>query len=156
MQSLRFVSLLGLIVAFGSSLALAQQGSVKGKVTDEAGAPIPAANVLIEGTVMGASTEANGEYTIPNVPPGTYSLRIGAVGYRTKSAAITITAGQTVTQDASLAEDILNFDAVIVTGVQNPKTKLQSSVAITTMSNLNRGKYLFFFCNMDLPFIGDE
>lgn len=115
-------------------MLIAQTGRIEGKVTDEKGAAVPAANVLIEGTFMGSAANAQGVYSIRNVPPGRYSLRISAIGYRPKTVEVTVSAERAVTVDASLAADILNFEEVIITGVQNPKTKLESSVAVTTMN----------------------
>ena len=37
-------------------------------------------------------------------------------------------------QDFSLEEDLLSLDAIVITGSSNPRTKLESSVAITTMN----------------------
>jgi hypothetical protein len=66
------------------ALALAgTTGKVKGKVTDrETGEALPAANVTIVGTTLGAAADLNGEYIILNVPVGTYSLRATYIGYQ--------------------------------------------------------------------------
>lgn len=57
-------------------------GKIAGKVTDrENGQPIPGVDVTIVGTVLGASTDVDGFYTILNVPPGTYTVRFSIVGY---------------------------------------------------------------------------
>jgi len=58
-------------------------GKIVGKVVDkQTGEPLPGANVLLVGTTMGASTDANGEYIIINVPVGTYSLKATYIGYQ--------------------------------------------------------------------------
>ncbi len=59
-----------------------ERGNIKGKVTDEAGNPIPFANVLVVGTTLGAAANVRGEYVIENVMPGVYVLRASAVGYK--------------------------------------------------------------------------
>ena len=133
MQSLRFVFLFALLVAFGSTFALAQQG-IKGTITDEDGAAIPFATVIIQGTYMGASADPNGEYAISNVPEGSHTLNASSVGYRAKTADVTVSTGQTVTQDFALAADPLNFDAVVVTGTRTPRAKLESTTSISTLS----------------------
>jgi hypothetical protein len=46
------------------------------------GLPMPPALVSIAGTTLGATANAAGNYVIPNVPPGTYSLQGRRVGYR--------------------------------------------------------------------------
>jgi len=77
---------LGLIVlmllATGSLLAQSG-GKLSGKVTDDAtGEPLPGCNVVIVGTVMGASTDADGTYFILNVPPGKYDVQTSVIGYK--------------------------------------------------------------------------
>ncbi|MBP5643428.1 MAG: carboxypeptidase-like regulatory domain-containing protein, partial [Bacteroidales bacterium] len=73
------------IVLTSWSLALAQQGRLKGTITDkDTGEPIAFANVVLEngGTqVGGASTDFDGNYDINPIPPGTYDLRATFVGY---------------------------------------------------------------------------
>ena len=45
--------------------------------------PLVGANVVIVGTSMGAATNIAGEFTILNVPAGTYTMRATYVGYQT-------------------------------------------------------------------------
>jgi outer membrane receptor protein involved in Fe transport len=57
-------------------------GKIAGRVTDaENGQPLFGVVVTIEGTLMGASTNLDGFYTILNVPPGTYTVRFSIIGY---------------------------------------------------------------------------
>ena len=60
------------------------RGKIAGIVRDaETGEPLPAANVVIVGTNMGAATDADGHYFIINIPPGTYAVKASMVGYET-------------------------------------------------------------------------
>ncbi|MFB0516631.1 MAG: TonB-dependent receptor domain-containing protein [Candidatus Neomarinimicrobiota bacterium] len=57
-------------------------GKIAGKITDaETGEPLYGANVLLEGTILGAATDASGDYYIINVAPGTYTLVTNMIGY---------------------------------------------------------------------------
>ena len=49
------------------------QTTVKGKVTDDTGQPLPGANIIIMGTTIGTSSDFNGEYTLTTdqAPPFT-------------------------------------------------------------------------------------
>ena len=72
------------IVLATCTLAFAQQGRLKGKVTDETGEPVPFANIVLEkgGTMIGGATsDFNGNYDINPIPPGTYDLKATFVGY---------------------------------------------------------------------------
>ena len=55
-----FLKIAALLFFIGSY----SQTTVKGKVTDEAGLPIPGANVIIEGTSTGTATDFDGMYTL--------------------------------------------------------------------------------------------
>ena len=72
------------IVLATSMLAFAQQGRLKGKVTDETGEPVSFANIVLEkgGTMVGGATsDFDGNYDINPIPPGTYDLKATFVGY---------------------------------------------------------------------------
>lgn len=67
-------------------MVLAQDGKLRGVITDrESGEPLIGANVVIEGTNLGASTDINGEYVILSVPPGVYTVRASYIGYASVS-----------------------------------------------------------------------
>src|SRR5205807_5719728 len=62
--------------ALWSGVARAQQGSVAGQVTDQAsGHALAGARVIIQGTALVTSTNAEGRYTLRNVPPGKRPVR---------------------------------------------------------------------------------
>ncbi len=72
--------LLVLVPAF----LFAQTGKIRGKVVDaKTNEPLVGANIVVENTSMGASTDVDGTYLILSVPAGTYSLKASYVGYQT-------------------------------------------------------------------------
>ena len=111
-----------------------QTGSVAGKLTDERGTPVVSAQVTIDQTSKGAVTGVNGGYVIEGVPTGTHVLRVRLIGYRGQTKSITVTAGRATTQDFTLTADPLNLEAVVVTGTESPRTKLETSNATTVLS----------------------
>jgi len=60
----KFSGILTLILAFVVQLTFAQEQTISGTVTDDAGLPLPGVNVLIEGTSTGTQTDFDGNYTI--------------------------------------------------------------------------------------------
>ncbi len=81
---MRKVTVLSLMILLCISLPLlaGQFGKITGRVTDaETGQPLPGVDVTVEGTMMGASTNVDGYYTILNVPPGTYTIKCSMIGY---------------------------------------------------------------------------
>jgi len=72
------------IISFIIALpTIAQTGKIVGKITDEeTGEPLIGANVIIEGTNLGAATNLDGDYLIINVPPRTYTIVAKYIGYQ--------------------------------------------------------------------------
>ena len=44
--------------------------------------PLPGANVVVVGMRLGAATDADGRFTILNIPPGKISVKVSLIGYR--------------------------------------------------------------------------
>ena len=106
-MSLLYRSLLGsaLALAFALFPASAQAqgaGTITGTVLDEQGQSVIQANVFIPDLSRGAATDIDGEYTIENVPAGTYEVQASFTGYETATAVVTVIAGQTVAQNFQL------------------------------------------------------
>ena len=116
--------------------ALYAQGTINGKITDSKGNGIPGVNVLLLKTTIGAATDVNGIYKITNVPEGNYTLRISAVGYKTQNFSISVTSGQTIQQNATLKEDILRMEGVVITGTAGGVgiAKKDASFSVTTIT----------------------
>ncbi len=80
------VLILTLIIG-ASTLGMSQGGMIKGKVWDDTeNAPMMFANVYVEyaDKTIGATTDAEGRFTIKPLPAGTYNLTLSATGYQTK------------------------------------------------------------------------
>ncbi|MFM5961784.1 MAG: carboxypeptidase-like regulatory domain-containing protein, partial [Dolichospermum sp.] len=66
--------------------AWAQLGSISGTLVDvKTKEPIIGANVVIQGTAVGSATDVEGNYLINSVKPGTYSLVISYITYKTQT-----------------------------------------------------------------------
>lgn len=107
--------------------AIAQQ-IVQGKVTDDTSQPLIGVSVAVKGTHKGTNTDADGKYSIAAESNST--LVFNYVGYKTKQVVVL---NQT-TVNVVLNEDTQALDEVVVTGVFDKRTKMQSSVSISTLS----------------------
>lgn len=77
-------------------LALMAQGTVEGYITDaETTEALIGANVILDGTTQGTSTDVDGFFRIPNVAAGTYNLTVTYTGYEILSQPITVGTGTT-------------------------------------------------------------
>lgn len=103
--------------------------TIKGKVIDEKGAPLPFVNVLEKETVNGVSTDDNGEFTL-NVKKIPVTLVFSSVGFSTLEKTVYKTSYVTVV----LREDNV-LDEVVLTGNRSkPRTILDSAVPIDNVS----------------------
>ena len=71
------------------SSALLGQSTVSGTVTDADGNALPGANVVVEGTALGAAATLSGAYSV-SVPNGTYTVTASVVGYTSESATVKV------------------------------------------------------------------
>jgi TonB-linked SusC/RagA family outer membrane protein len=89
----------------------AQSGPVKGKVTDFSGAPVPGASIVIKGTTTGTVSDANGSYSLPEVPRNA-TLLFSFVGM--KSQEVMVEGKSTV--NVTLKEESIGLDEVVAIG----------------------------------------
>ncbi len=107
--------LVGVAFLFAAQSLIAA-GTIKGKVFDrDTKDALPGANVVIKGTSIGAATDLNGMYSIPNVPPGTYTIQVSYIGYLPTSVAVTVGEQATVEQDFGLRGVAIEGRGVTVT-----------------------------------------
>jgi len=101
-------------------------GGVSGKVSDaSSGDFLPGANVVLDGTNYGASSDRYGEFNISNVPDGSYTLTVTYVGYADYSDSVTV-GSDVVTKDITLSVDYVAMEAVNVTGLAQGQAKALS------------------------------
>lgn len=112
---------------------ISAQGTITGKVIGEDGNPIAGANVVLAGTSLGAAAGTDGAYTISDVPSGDIVLIVSAIGFQRAEKAVTVNKGQVAEVSFQLGVDVLGLSDVIVTGVANPASKIESSVSISTL-----------------------
>ena len=58
-------------------------GKIAGTITDEQGEPLPGVNVRIVDSNQGNATNVDGEYFVLNIKPGSYSLIVSYIGFKT-------------------------------------------------------------------------
>nr|MCS5659162.1 carboxypeptidase-like regulatory domain-containing protein [Dehalococcoidia bacterium] len=129
MNQSRLVSSLFLTGFLVSGLS-AQDAVLSGRITDAtSGDPLPGANVVVENTNYGGATDVDGNYSF-SVPASGQEVDVTArfIGYFSSSESVTLSAG-TVTQDFALAEDVLEMEAIIVTGLVDATPKIKSPLS---------------------------
>ncbi|MBN2637203.1 MAG: SusC/RagA family TonB-linked outer membrane protein, partial [Prolixibacteraceae bacterium] len=116
----------------GTNLIADQQNSVSGKVTDSNGQPLPGVAVIIKGTAQGTVTQADGSYTLPNVPTNG-TLQFSFVGMVMQEIAVE---GR-VSINVTMEEDAVGLDEIVVVGYGTQrKSDITGSVASVNSEEL--------------------
>lgn len=109
-----------------------QQLTVSGKVTDTGGESLPGVSVIVKGTTRGSVTDANGTFTLKDVPQNA-TLVFSFIGMQTKEIALQ---GKTIV-NVVLNESSVSLNEVVAIGYGTVKRKdITGSVASVTAENL--------------------
>jgi TonB-linked SusC/RagA family outer membrane protein len=126
---------------FGSpadTSAQEQTGTITGVVTSgESGQPMPNVAVMVQGTRLAATANAEGRYVITNVPAGEYRLQGLFLGYADADVAVTVVAGQTVTANIEMTRTVLSLAEVVATGVTQETAGTRAPFSIGRISREN-------------------
>ncbi|MBN2290673.1 MAG: TonB-dependent receptor [Candidatus Glassbacteria bacterium] len=121
------VRLLSIMLLVGcSSLSAAEGfGEIHGIVKSERGERLKGAQVVIQGTKLGAVATAHGHYQITRVPAGQYRVVVQMTGYESRTGDVAIESGRTFELDFILESRVVDLSPVVVTatlteqGVEN-------------------------------------
>ena len=137
MLCLRRSLLVSLIVLSVLSMpAVAQDRPVvQGTVTDDTGAPLPGAHVVVKGTSTGVATSADGTYRLASITAGTHTVVVSAVGFRTVTKNIELADDEKRTWDVTLASTVVQREEVVVTGTMRETYVKESPVTVDVVSS---------------------
>jgi hypothetical protein len=152
------LALCSVLIVFGSCPWLIAQnvvlaGSLSGRVTDQSGAVVPGASVVVQSLATGvqqsAATNHAGLYRFPVVMPGAYSVTASLKGFRDVQVLVRVLVGNTTSQDIKLQVGT-SADTVRVVG-SAPLLRPEESSANTVLERslieelpLNGRKYTDF------------
>ncbi len=110
-------------------------GKIAGQVVSrDSGDPLVGVNVYLEGTILGASTDADGYYFILNVSPGSYNITAEYVGYaRLTRANVLVQVDRTSEVRFDLAEQTVELDKAVVVEAERPVVQRDIT---TTLQNV--------------------
>ncbi|OIR12043.1 TonB-dependent receptor SusC precursor [mine drainage metagenome] len=116
--------MLFLCLSMALSQLLAQNRTLKGKITDDKGNAIPHASVLVKGTTIGTTAGVDGSFTL-NVPPSAKTLVISSLNFTAQEVVI----GSKTVLNIILQSAVQNLDEVVVVGYgSQKKSDVTSSV----------------------------
>ncbi len=105
-----------------------QEKTIKGKVTDSGGFPLPGVTVVIKGTTQGTVTNAEGEYSLPNVPANS-TLQLSFVGLKPQEVFM----GNQSVINVTMEEESFGIEEVVAVGYGTQK-KANLTGAVSTVS----------------------
>jgi TonB-linked SusC/RagA family outer membrane protein len=112
----------------GAVSSFAQNVQIRGTVSDETGAPLPGATILVKGTTTGTTTDIDGQYAISS--PSSGVIIFSFIGY----SPIERQVGNQSQIDVTLQPDLSDLDEVIVVGYGTAK-KSQLTGAISSVGS---------------------
>lgn len=133
------------------ALVHAADSSIEGTVTDSHSKdPLMGANIMLDGTMLGAASDENGYYIIKNIPIGTYTLRAMFIGYEAYEKEVKIEADEKYVVDINLKESAIEIQETKVTGEKRKEKitgapasmEIVSSRDIKGKTTTNIGAYL--------------
>lgn len=113
------------VFAIYSTPVLAQTNAVRGRVLDQKNSPLPGTSIVLKNTRLGAVTDNQGHFAIPNVPSGNHVLIASYLGYKTVEQPVSVTPKQAPQIEITLVEDtpyILNEITVVEEGYASDRT----------------------------------
>jgi outer membrane receptor protein involved in Fe transport len=115
-------------------------GRIAGRILDPKKQPLPGVTVAMVGVQLGAITDENGQFTILNIPAGTYSVRAGLLGYRAITTTnVLVSADETTRLDLVLEEAPVQLQEVVVSA-KRPVVEVNrtSTVAIVPREEIQK------------------
>lgn len=114
-------------------------GKLVGKVTDKiTGEALIGANILLQGTNLGAATDENGQFIIVNISPGTYTVKVSYISYETILIEnVKIIVDQTTQLSVELSTQSVQVGEVVVTAKSSMIHKdLTSSISVISRDEI--------------------
>ena len=124
-----------MFLAMVSSAFAATTGKISGTITDgKTGDPLPGVNVVIEGTVLGAMTDLDGNYFIINVPVGTHRLRVSMMGFQAVVVSdVVVNADLTTLIDQELNITVIESGVAVVVVAKRAMINKSMTASMTIM-----------------------
>lgn len=108
--------------------------NIVGHVTDlNTGEHLQCIGIMIEGTDKGCVTDATGHYRLLNLPEGTFTMKVSAMGYRTVRRQVTLTRGKTLEVNIEIEEDPIMLEGVVVSANRNETARRLAPTLVSVM-----------------------
>ncbi len=144
-STLRTLVVLAACLALAAPALAQTTGTIVGRVTYQ-GKPMPGVTVTatspaMQGTRV-AITGASGDFNLPNLPPGLYTLTYAMDGFKTLTGQVKVTLGQTKTVDVTMVPEAITEEITVTGRYETVSTDVQGSdtVDYDTIEKLPTGR----------------
>lgn len=136
----KLYALLITLICMPAALFAQKPATIKGFIkNDRDGQPIFYANVKLEGTRFGISTDASGFYSLNQLPPGTYTLKVTYLGYETISESVTLKEGESLVKNYTMKPEAKGLTGATITAeTVNKKEDTRVSTINVTPDDIKR------------------
>ena len=123
----KFTQIFNLTILFifltGAAFAQSKNGSVSGTIKTSDGNPASFVSVGLKNTNKTAQTDEKGNFSIKNVAPGNYTIKVSAIGVSSQEKTVSVRAGSDAEISFAIAESSSQLDEVAVNGYKTPNKK---------------------------------
>lgn len=123
-----------LLILICAVWSFSQTAVLSGSISDGLSKAIPKASIHVLNTNYGAITNAEGRFTIANIPAGQYILQISAIGFATIDRQIVLSANQNESLAIQLKPASTQLDAVIVSAQKKEESLQKIPFSISSIS----------------------
>ncbi len=114
-----------------ANVARAQSRSITGRIVSEDGGPLAQASVTIAGTTIGTHSGDDGRFVLRSPSPSAVLLRVRRIGYTPRSVPVAATEADI---SIALTKDVLQLDALVVTGTATTVSSQNAANAVSVVS----------------------
>ncbi|WP_369013419.1 TonB-dependent siderophore receptor [Flavobacterium anhuiense] len=104
-----------LVLLTGTSVFAQEKATIKGQISSDSGTA-DNISVALKGTKIGTNTDTKGNYEIKNLKPGTYIIRVSAVGFTSKEKSITLNSGDELIENFSITSNSEQLSEIVING----------------------------------------
>ena len=108
--------------------------NIVGHVTDRhTGEHLSYIKVMLQGTTLGTATDATGHYHLVNLPEGSFTVVVSAMGYKTATRKVYLTKGKTLEMNFEIEEDMIDLEGVVVSANRSETTRRMAPTLVNVM-----------------------
>jgi outer membrane receptor for ferrienterochelin and colicins len=95
---------------------------------------IPFATVMLKGTTIGTAADATGHFKMSNLPLGSHTVIVSAIGYKTWIQEVLLAANSSLTIHAELLPDNIGLEQVVISADRNAKSRQQAPSIVNSIN----------------------